>query len=194
MRPSQPEGTIDDLREFTAGSEFLVIPYCHADYAWTHHRRWHEERYALVIEEVLDLCQADPGFRFCVDACTDCIAPFIARRPDRAEELWKRVRQGQIGVLAPTLVSPRPTTCPKEAFIRNPTLGLRAFPHREAGDGYPVMSCPDVGFGHSQSSTSTARDRAQGRGESESEALHRPPAYRPPQRTGARLPLRWAGR
>ncbi len=150
MRAPQPERTIDDLREFTAGGEFLVIPYCHADYAWTHHRRWHEDRYALVIEEVLDLCQVDPGFRFCVDAFTDFIAPFIARRPDRAEELWRRVRQGQIGVLAPTLVSPRPATCPNETFIRNLTLGLRAFPHREAHNGYPVMSCPDVGFGHSQ--------------------------------------------
>jgi hypothetical protein len=33
----------------------LVVPYCHADWVWTHTRYWHEERYTLVFEETLAL-------------------------------------------------------------------------------------------------------------------------------------------
>jgi len=33
----------------------FLIPYAHCDYAWGHTRRWHEERYIQIFNEVLQL-------------------------------------------------------------------------------------------------------------------------------------------
>ena len=55
--------TPEDLRAQAAGGTFCIVPYCHPDFAWTHHREWHEERYAVSTAEALDLMREDPEFR-----------------------------------------------------------------------------------------------------------------------------------
>lgn len=140
----------DALRARASGGTFCVVPYCHPDFAWTHHREWHEERYAVSICEALDLMRAHPEFRFCIEPWLDQVEPFLDRCPDRAEELSERLNSGQMGVLAFTMASPRPATCPDETFIRNMVLGRKAYRDLAPAARLNVMACPDVGIGHSQ--------------------------------------------
>ena len=138
------------LRQRARGATFCIVPYCHPDFAWTHHREWHEERYAVSIAEALDLMRADPGFRFCVEPWIDQIEPFLSRCPDRVDELMERLATGQMGVKAFTLTSPRPATCSDETFVRNMVLGRRRYRAFAPEADLSVMACPDVGIGHSQ--------------------------------------------
>ena len=48
------------LRARSSGGTFCIVPYCHPDFAWTHHREWHEERYAV------SLCEAPANRRMTV--------------------------------------------------------------------------------------------------------------------------------
>lgn len=138
------------LRERTAGGTLCIVPYCHPDFAWTHHREWHAERYCVGILEALDLMREHEAFRFCVEPWIDQIEPFLDRCPDRVEELRGRLNDGRMGVKASTLASPRPATCPDETFLRNMTLGRRRYRAFAPGAELSVMACPDVGIGHSQ--------------------------------------------
>jgi len=144
------EPQAQQLREKAAGGTFCLVPYCHPDFAWTHHREWHEERYAVSIREALDLLREHPEFRFCVEPWLDQVQPFLERCPDRVEELRERLNSGQIGVKAFTLTSPRPASCPDETFLRNMILGRKAYRQFAPQADLTVMACPDVGLGHSQ--------------------------------------------
>ena len=45
---------LDSIRDALTDRTILLVPYCHADWACTHWRRWHEVRYVLALDEVLD--------------------------------------------------------------------------------------------------------------------------------------------
>jgi len=139
-----------NLRAQAAGGTFCLVPYCHPDFAWTHHREWHEERYAVSTCEALDLMRKHPEFRFCVEPWIDHVQPFLERCPDRIEELRERLNSGQMGVKAFTLTSPRPATCADETFLRNMILGRKKYRAFAPQADLTVMACPDVGLGHSQ--------------------------------------------
>jgi hypothetical protein len=139
-----------ELRARSAGGTFCIVPYCHPDFAWTHHREWHEERYAVSTSEALDLMREHESFRFCVEPWIDHVEPFIERCPDRVEELRERLNSGQMGVKAFTLTSPRPATSADETFLRNMVLGRRRYREFAPQADLSVMACPDVGIGHSQ--------------------------------------------
>ncbi len=141
---------LETLRRQTAGGTFCIVSYCHPDYSWTHHREWHEERYAVSLAEALDLMAEHPDFRFCVEPWIDQIIPFLERCPERVEELAARLNSGQMGVLAFTLTSPRPATAADETFIRNMVHGREQYLALAPEVNLSVMSCPDVGIGHSQ--------------------------------------------
>jgi Glycosyl hydrolases family 38 N-terminal domain/Glycosyl hydrolases family 38 C-terminal beta sandwich domain len=138
------------LREQAAGGTFCIVPYCHPDFAWTHHREWHEERYAVSLCEALDLMREHPEFRFCIEPWIDHVQPFLERCPDRVEELRERLASGQMGVKAFTLTSPRPASCADETFLRNMILGRKRYRAFAPQADLSVMACPDVGLGHSQ--------------------------------------------
>ena len=138
------------LREKAAGGTFCIVPYCHPDFAWTHHREWHEERYAVSTGEALDLMAEHPGFRFCMEPWIDHVQPFLERCPDRIEEFRGRLNSGQMGVKAFTMTSPRPVSCGDETFLRNMILGRRKYREFAPQADLSVMACPDVGIGHSQ--------------------------------------------
>jgi hypothetical protein len=138
------------LRTRSAGGTFHLIPYCHPDFAWTHHREWHAERYAVTLCDALDLAAKHAEFRFCVEPWIDQIEAFLERCPDRVEELRQRLNDGAIGVLAFTLTSPRPATCADETFLRNMILGRRRYRQFAPNAPLRTMACPDVGIGHSQ--------------------------------------------
>ncbi len=139
-----------DLRRKAAGGTLCIVPYCHPDFSWTHHREWHEERYAVSTAEALDLMRDHEEFRFCLEPWIDQVQPFLERCPDRAEELGQRLNSGQMGVKAFTLTSPRPVACGDESFLRNMILGRKAYRRFAPEADLSVMACPDVGLGHSQ--------------------------------------------
>jgi len=138
------------LRERPAGGTFCLVPYCHPDFAWTHHREWHEERYAVSTCDALDLMREHPEFRFCLEPWIDHVQPFLERCPDRIEELRERLNSGQMGVKALTMTSPRPVSAGDETFLRNMILGRKRYREFAPRADLSVMACPDVGLGHSQ--------------------------------------------
>ena len=141
---------LDAFRRQTAGGTFFIVSYCHPDFAWTHHREWHEERYAVSVAEALELMAQHPEFRFCVEPWIDQIIPFLERCPELADELAARLNSGQMGVLAFTLTSPRPATAADETFLRNMVRGREQYRGMAPEVELTCMSCPDVGIGHSQ--------------------------------------------
>jgi hypothetical protein len=138
------------LRARSAGGVFCIVPYCHPDFSWTHHREWHQERYAVSTADALDLMRDHPEFRFCVEPWIDHVEPFLERCPERIEELRERLNSGRMGVKAFTLTSPRPVSAGDETFLRNMILGRQRYRAFAPQADLSVMACPDVGIGHSQ--------------------------------------------
>ena len=64
----------------------LVSGYCHADWEWTHSRAWHEERYALVFNEVLDIMRESQEYKWYFDTLNEELTPFLKRRSERKHE------------------------------------------------------------------------------------------------------------
>jgi hypothetical protein len=138
------------LRRQSADGTFCIVPYCHPDFSWTHHREWHQERYAVSTADALDLMREHPEFRFCMEPWIDHVEPFLERCPDRIEELRERLNSGEMGVKAFTLTSPRPVSAGDETFLRNMILGRKRYREFAPEADLSVMACPDVGLGHSQ--------------------------------------------
>jgi len=98
-----------EAREALRDRTILLVPYCHADWAWTHSRRWHEMRYVLAVDEVLDImaeqdeagieADAPEAYRWYTDCFRTQIAAFLHARPERVEELRQRIDEGRIAAL-----------------------------------------------------------------------------------------------
>ncbi len=149
-----------DIREAMNGRTVLLVPYCHADWAWTHSRRWHELRYVLAIDEVLDIIASqdeagiDPGaaeaFRWYTDCFRTQIEPFLHARPERAEELCRRIAEGRIAICG-GYANLRINHVPSELFIRGMVLGRREWRGLVPDADLSVHSdIVDVAVGHPQ--------------------------------------------
>ena len=88
----------DEIRERLHGCEILVVPYCHADWAWTHTRQWHVLRYVHTFERVLEIMRDAPGFRWYFDTYVTELKPLLDLRPDLLPELRQRVAEGRIAI------------------------------------------------------------------------------------------------
>src|SRR6266542_4330001 len=140
--------------------QILVVPYCHADWAWTHTRHWHEERYTLVFEETLALLRDQEAagvtgddshaYRWYFDSFVTMLQPFLERRPDLLPELRRWVHAGRVAVCG-AFANVRPNCIDGEAFARNLVLGRRAFralfPEAELDVHADLV---DVAWGHPQ--------------------------------------------
>lgn len=113
-------------REQLRGKALFVVPVCHADWAWTHTRQWHEERYALVFEDVLKLLRDHPEFRWYIEQENEQFAVFRERCPELHAELADQVRAGRVGIGGATSAM-RPSVYDPEVFVRNLVLGRRYF-------------------------------------------------------------------
>ncbi len=148
------------LRDAPAGCTILVVPYCHADWAWTHSRRWHEIRYVLAVDEVLDIMAAQdaagiaPGapeaYRWYTDCWRTQIATFLETRPERHGELRRRIAEGRIAICG-GWANLRVNHVPGELFVRGMVLGRRqwrqAFPDADLRVHSDIV---DVAVGHPQ--------------------------------------------
>ncbi|MEA3401535.1 MAG: glycoside hydrolase family 38 C-terminal domain-containing protein [Armatimonadota bacterium] len=152
--------SLDEIRRELDGRELLVVPYCHADWAWTHSRRWHAVRYTLAIDEVLDIMAAQDEAGVSGDApeayrwYTDCyrtqIVPFLQARPEREAELRRRIAEGRIAICG-GYANVRINHVPGELFVRGMVLGRREwerlFPEAELTVHSDIV---DVAVGHPQ--------------------------------------------
>ena len=126
-----------------------IIPYAHCDNAWSHTRRWHEDRYTQIFTEVLDIMKQNPDYTWYFDTAFEELSPFARRHPERLPELRKRIIEGRI-VVAPTAISnPAIDSVGAETFIRNIVYGRRYF-QRHFGVTSDVYTANDLTPGHAQ--------------------------------------------
>src|SRR5688500_10668226 len=100
----------------------VLVSHFHWDREW--YRTFEEFRSRLVvaIDRVLDLCAADPGYRFVLDGQTIVVDDYSSVRPERRAELVAAIRDGRIGV-GPWYVQPDSLLPSGEAHIRNLLIG-----------------------------------------------------------------------
>lgn len=138
------------IRQRLKGCHIFVVPYCHADWAWTHTRQWHKLRYVHVFERVLEIMRHDEGFRWYFDSYITELAPLLELRPDLLPELRQRVAEGRIAICG-AYANIRPNMTGEETFIRNLIHGrrrLRAlFPEADLSVHADIV---DVALGHPQ--------------------------------------------
>ena len=128
----------------------LIVPYCHADWAWTFTRRWHEKRYVLVFEEVLDILKKHSEFRWYMDIYITQLEPFLRTKPERVEELKERIRQGKIDICG-TFTNLRPSMVGEETQIRDIIIGKEKYKKLFPKANLSVYaSTVDVSVGHHQ--------------------------------------------
>ena len=106
--------------------KIYIIPYCHPDWAWTHTRKWHEERYCLVLNEVLDIMNENEDFKYYIDTYITFLEPFLRNYPERYKELKKKVNEGKIAICG-TYTNLRVNMVGEETFIRDIIYGRRIF-------------------------------------------------------------------
>ncbi len=124
------------VRRALKGRLILVIPYCHPDWAWTHTRRWHQMRYVLAMEEVLDILNAQDAagvpadapeaFRWYLDVYCTQFVEFRRARPQRLKELRRRIAEGRVAVCG-AYSNVRINHVEGETFVRTLIYGRRAF-------------------------------------------------------------------
>ena len=151
---------ISDIRDRLQAYRLFVVPYCHADWAWTHSRHWHELRYVRVIEEVLDILEAEDesglpadeasAFRWYMDVYVTEAAPFLSARPGRYHELRQRIAEGRVAVCG-AFANVRINHAEGETFLRSLIYGRRTFRELFPEADLSVHSdAVDVAVGHPQ--------------------------------------------
>lgn len=136
--------------QYFEGKQIHVAPYCHPDYSWTHTRNWHISRYTLVLNEVCDLLERYPEYRYYVDCYASFIEPVLQRCPELAMRIQKYIDQGRFAVCG-TYANVRPNMVDGEAFVRNMQIGRRAFNELWSGlDICVYADTADVCAGFSQ--------------------------------------------
>jgi hypothetical protein len=141
---------LDSCRRALAGRIIHVIPYTHADVAWVHSRAWHIDRYTRAMDEVLDLLDHDPSFRYYVDTWTEWIKPYIELRPQNVARLRRHVESGRLAVCCGHYGNVRSTAVGDETFIRNLQHGMLRWRELAPGVRFNVYANMDVAIGHSQ--------------------------------------------
>jgi mannosylglycerate hydrolase len=129
---------------YNAPVRAFLVSHSHWDREW--YRTFQDFRARLVdlIDRVLDLCSADPGYCFMLDGQTIVLEDYFEIRPGRAAELRARCAEGRIA-LGPWYVQPDSLLPSGEAHVRNLLIG------RSVGEAVGAVSragyTPDS-FGH----------------------------------------------
>lgn len=129
--------------------KIFLLPYAHCDNAWSHTRRWHEDRYTQIFHEVLDIMDRDPDYKWYLDTAYEELSPFARRAPERMAELRRRIQQGRIEVAPNAISNPAFDAVGGETFIRNMVYGRRYF-LRVFDTRTEVYTANDLTPGHSQ--------------------------------------------
>ena len=101
-----------------------LVSHTHWDREW--YRTFQSFRASLVdaIDQILDMVQDDPEFRFLLDGQTIVLEDYLEIRPERRSELEDACRQKKIAI-GPWYVQPDSLLPSGEAHIRNLLEGRR---------------------------------------------------------------------
>ncbi len=138
------------IKKLLKNVKIHIIPYCHADYAWTHPRKWHIKRYNQIISEVLDIMNSNPNYIWMADNIYPMLQPCLSEENERANEFWQRVKEGRIEITNGIMTLIRPTMTGDETFIRNFVLGNESLKLIIPDFKTEVFHNVDVSIGHSQ--------------------------------------------
>ena len=102
----------------------VLVSHVHWDREW--YRSFEEFRSRLVgtVDRVLELCAADPGYRFVLDGQAVVLDDYLALRPDRRTELAAAIGEGRVAV-GPWYIQPDSLLPSGEAHVRNLLVGRR---------------------------------------------------------------------
>jgi hypothetical protein len=122
----------------------VLVSHFHWDREW--YRTFEDFRSRLVgaVDAVLDLCAADPGYRFVLDGQAVVLEDYLTVRPRRRAELEAGVRDGRLAI-GPWYVQADSLLPSGEAQVRNLLEGRRVA--GEVGPVSTVAYVPDS-FGH----------------------------------------------
>lgn len=131
----------------------VVNASSHCDWCWGHTRLWHEQRYAEIIRQVLELMRKHPNYVWLLENEKEELAPFLDKAarewPELVVEFWQRVREGRIEVVG-ALSNPRLTEVYPETMVRNLVLGQEYFQRHAPGVPLQVYNSIDLMCGPSQ--------------------------------------------
>lgn len=144
------ESRLNEIKNKLSTLDIHVIPYCHADYAWTHPRAWHINRYIQIIEEVLDILKRNPEYRWMADNILHIMEPYYSFLDNRKNELTHRINEGKIEITNCMMSLLRPTVAAGETFIRNIIYGRKWLIKHGINADSVVFHNVDVSMGHSQ--------------------------------------------
>jgi mannosylglycerate hydrolase len=127
-----------------AAVEIFLVPHTHWDREWYQTFQTFRARLVDVVDRVLELLDADPGYVFLLDGQSIILEDYLEIRPDRRQDLERAVRQGRIEI-GPWYVQPDTLLPSGEAHIRNLLEGRRVA--EQIGPPSTVAYTPDS-FGH----------------------------------------------
>jgi mannosylglycerate hydrolase len=102
----------------------ILVTHTHWDREW--YRTFQDFRARLVdlVDRVIDLCAADPGYHFLLDGQTVILEDYLEIRPKRVDELRSLCAEGRMA-LGPWYVQPDSLLPSGEAHVRNLLIGRR---------------------------------------------------------------------
>lgn len=142
--------TAREARRMLAGSTIWLWHYLHADWQWEQSRAWHEERYALAVNEVLDLMRHDAEVTYFFDTVSEFFEPVARRLGPRLDELRERVREGRIRIVSAQVANARPNQVGDETYVRNLQLGRAFFEATLPPTDLSQFHSVDIAIGHTQ--------------------------------------------
>jgi hypothetical protein len=124
--------------------DILLVSHFHWDREW--YRTFEEFRGRLVdaVDAVLDLLDADPGYRFVLDGQAVVLEDYLAVRPEQRERVRRGITSGRLAA-GPWYVQPDSLIPSGESHVRNLLIGRAVA--GELGPVSRVAYVPDS-FGH----------------------------------------------
>ncbi|WP_127502034.1 glycoside hydrolase family 38 C-terminal domain-containing protein [Actinoplanes solisilvae] len=122
----------------------VLVPHTHWDREWYEPFQVFRHRLVDALDQVLELAEAEPGFRFTLDGQTAAIEDYLEIRPENTERVRAAVRRGQLA-LGPWLILLDEFLCSGETIVRNLQLGWAGA--QKLGGAMPIGYLPDM-FGH----------------------------------------------
>lgn len=148
MNDKKPD--LHEIRERLKGKMIQIMPYCHADIAWTHTRRWHLNRYLKVLEDVFEMMDKYPSFKWFMDSWSEFLQPCFQTKPEYIPKFQQLLKEGRVSITCGHYGNLRMTQVGNETILRNIILGKRKVRELFPDAGLSVYANLDVAIGHSQ--------------------------------------------
>lgn len=124
--------------------EMWLIPHTHWDREWYEPHDVFRHRLVAMMDELLNVLDAVPEYRFTLDGQSAAVEDYLELRPERTDQVRAAVERGQLAI-GPFQILLDEFSSDGETTIRNLELGIQAA--RKLGGEMRVGYLPDM-FGH----------------------------------------------